>query len=80
METETLTFEQAALELETIVTQLEAGALDLDAIVALYQRGRCLVAHCQQLLDDVALRVQQLAPDAEGRLQALPFDLQHPTS
>lgn len=75
MEKETLTFEQASAELEEIVSQLEQGTLDLDATVALYQRGRHLVSHCQGLLDEVALRVQKLAPDDTGSMQPAPFDV-----
>ncbi len=77
-EKEALTFEQASAELEDIVRKLEQGTLDLDATVALYQRGRHLVAHCQGLLDEVALRVQKLVPDDVGQMQPVPFDRNSP--
>jgi exodeoxyribonuclease VII small subunit len=60
-----LTFEQALAELEEVVASLEEGALDLEDTVVLYQRGRGLAEHCQHLLDDVALRVQQLTSENE---------------
>jgi len=60
---EDLTFEETLGELETIVQRLESGELKLEETVSLYQRGQQLAAHCQALLDDVALRVQQLQPD-----------------
>jgi exodeoxyribonuclease VII small subunit len=69
-ELETLTFEEALAELEDVVTSLEEGTLDLEGTVALYQRGRGLAEHCQQLLDDVALRVQQLTAENE----TVPFE------
>jgi exodeoxyribonuclease VII small subunit len=62
---EQLTFEKALAELTSIVETLESGTLDLDETVTHYQRGRCLAAHCQHLLDEVEVRVQQLAPDGQ---------------
>ncbi len=70
---ETLTFEQALAELEEVVASLEEGTLDLEDTVVLYQRGRGLAEHCQRLLDDVALRVQQLTSENE----VVPFDAAH---
>ena len=67
---EALSFEQALAELETVVAQLEEGTLCLEDTVTLYQRGRALSKHCQQLLDDVALQVQQLTSDGE----TVPFE------
>lgn len=62
---EDLAFEDALQELSTIVQQLEGGDLKLEETVALYQRGQQLAERCQTLLDEVALRVQQLRPDGE---------------
>ncbi len=68
-----LPFEQAMAELETLVRRLEEGALPLEETVVLYQRGRELSAHCQRLLDQAALRVQQLTPDGAGGQTEAPF-------
>lgn len=62
---EDLAFEEALQELSAIVQQLEDGELKLEETVALYQRGQQLAERCQTLLDEVALRVQQLQPDGE---------------
>jgi exodeoxyribonuclease VII small subunit len=62
---EDLAFEDTLQELSTIVQQLEGGDLKLEETVALYQRGQQLAERCQTLLDEVALRVQQLRPDGE---------------
>ena len=70
---EELSFEQALAELEATVEKMESGELNLDETVAVYERGRALAAHCQQLLDDVSLRVEQLAPDGEGGHDVAPF-------
>jgi len=68
-----LLFEKAVTELESVVAKLEGDGLSLDETVALYERGRALAAHCQHLLDDVSLRVQQLSVSAEGEAAVVPF-------
>ncbi len=70
-----MSFEQALAELETVVQQLESGALALEETVALYERGRKLAQYCQSLLDDVDLRLQQLIPDGAGGHTAAPLAL-----
>lgn len=73
---EDMAFEQALAELEQIVEKLEGEGLSLDETVTLYQRGRELADHCQQVLDTVELRVQQLTPDSDGTMREVPFDLE----
>lgn len=58
-----LSFEAASGELETIVSQLESGTLNLDETVTLYQRGRQLAKHCQALLNTIELRIQKIGQD-----------------
>lgn len=70
-----MSFEQALAELETVVQQLESGALALEETVTLYERGRQLAQLCQSLLDAVDLRLQQLVPDGAGGFTAAPLVL-----
>lgn len=58
---EDMTLEQALGELEQVVEQLDAGDLDLNQVLALYERGQRLARFCQQQLDEAELRVEQLA-------------------
>lgn len=58
---ESLSFEDSFSELETTVRRLESGELPLEELVALYERGRKLAAHCQHLLDSAELRLTRLA-------------------
>ena len=67
----TLSFEQALTELESAVRALETGGQSLEDLVSLYQRGRALTTHCQQLLDDVELRIARLTPNGDAE----PFDV-----
>lgn len=60
---EEMTLEQALGELEQVVEQLDAGDLDLNQVLTLYERGQWLARHCQQQLDEAELRIEQLAGD-----------------
>ncbi len=68
-----LPFERALAELEAVVQRLESGVLTLEETVALYARGRELARHCQSLLDEADLRLQQLAPDGAGGYVTTPL-------
>jgi exodeoxyribonuclease VII small subunit len=43
-------FETALAELETIVSSMEGGKLELEASIAAYKRGMELMKHCQAQL------------------------------
>ena len=60
-----LSFEDAYAELETIVTKLESGELSLEDSVRLFERGRELSEHCQKILDESELRVNQLTDNGD---------------
>ena len=60
---ETLSYEQALAELETIVASLEANKLPLEESMALFERGQALTKHCMELLDKAELRIKQLSGD-----------------
>jgi exodeoxyribonuclease VII small subunit len=70
-----LSFEDALRELEGIVQKLEGDGLALADTVALYERGRALAQHCQEVLDTVALRVQQVQTNEDGAVRIVPFTL-----
>jgi exodeoxyribonuclease VII small subunit len=61
-----LPFEKAFQDLEAVVRQLEGGQLPLHEALALFERGQTLAAHCQTLLDDAELKIQQLTPAPGG--------------
>lgn len=58
--TQTLNFEDALAELESIVNQLEEQELSLEKLVELYERGTILQAHCSGILDQVKHRIEKL--------------------
>jgi len=72
---ETLSFEAAMAELETIVRQLEAGDAPLDASVDLYSRGEALKKHCEARLAAAQVRIEKITTGAEGKATGTqPFD------
>ncbi len=58
-----LSYEQALVELETIVASLEGNKLSLEETMALFERGKELTQHCVDLLDKAELRVKKLSGD-----------------
>ena len=58
---ESLSYEQAFAELESIVAALENEQRSLDESMALYERGQALVKRCAKILDKAELKVKQLS-------------------
>lgn len=58
--TDTPSYEALYTRMQAIVARLEAGELALEEALALYEEGVTVAAACQRLLDQAALRVQEL--------------------
>lgn len=68
----TTRFEDALVELETVVQKLEAGEQTLDKSLEDFERGIALARFCQQSLSDADHKVQVLLQDkGEPRLTNL---------
>jgi len=65
-----LNYEQAQTALEEVITALENDPVNLEASVALFEKGKELIKHCQVLLDTAELKVRQLGADGS----ILPLD------
>ncbi len=63
---EVMSFEAALAELENIVTKLERGQVELDAAIALYERGQMLKSHCEQKLKEAESRLEKVVLAASG--------------
>lgn len=61
-----LPFEKALAELETIVTRLESGKVDLEQSIAIYERGEALKKHCEKLLKDAEARIEKITLKPDG--------------
>jgi exodeoxyribonuclease VII small subunit len=66
---ESLTFEKALEELETLVQRMEDGRLPLEESLAAYQRGSELIKFCEGRLTDAQARIAVLEG---GELRDLP--------
>jgi exodeoxyribonuclease VII small subunit len=60
-----LNYEQALAELETLLTSLEGESKDLEATMAMFERGKSLITRCQELLEKAELKVRQLTENGE---------------
>lgn len=65
-EIDQMTFEQALVALEEIVTQLERGDVPLDQSISLYERGEKLRAACQKRLDSAQARIEKIVAGSDG--------------
>jgi exodeoxyribonuclease VII small subunit len=63
---EDLSFEAALEELETIVSRLEQGEVDLEDSIALYERGMALKAHCERKLKGAEMRLEKIVLGPDG--------------
>lgn len=63
---EDLSFEAALEELETIVSRLEQGEVDLEDSIALYERGMALKAHCEKKLKGAEMRLEKIVLGPDG--------------
>ena len=61
-----MNFETALAELEDIVEKLESGKVDLEASIAIYERGEALKKHCEKLLKDAEARIEKITLKADG--------------
>lgn len=63
---ETVTFEEALQELESIVASLERGEVSLDDAIAAFERGTQLKSHCQARLEEARMKVEKIKVPAAG--------------
>ena len=70
----TLSFEQALTELETIVHGLEKGDTPLEQSIESYERGVALKKHCESKLRDAQAKIEKITVSADGSLSTQPLD------
>jgi exodeoxyribonuclease VII small subunit len=62
-----LSFEKALAALEDIVARLEAGKVDLEESIKIYERGEALRKHCEAKLKEAEARIEKITLDAGGK-------------
>jgi len=58
---DSLSYEEAFAELESIVAVLENEQKSLDDSMALYERGQALIKHCAKILEKAELKIKKLS-------------------
>jgi len=71
---ETLSFEDALNELETIVRSLESGSAPLEKSIESYERGIALKKHCETRLKDARAKIEKITIAPDGTLGTEPLD------
>jgi len=70
--TESPSFEKSMERLETIVADMESGALSLDAMIKQFEEGQGLIRFCSGKLDEVERKIERLLTK-EGPVETAPF-------
>lgn len=71
---ESLSFEQAMKELETIVRRLESGQVELETAIGDYERGKLIQRHCERKLNEARMKVEAVVKNDVGELTLKPFE------
>jgi exodeoxyribonuclease VII small subunit len=66
--------EEALARLDAIVRQLEAGNIDLDRSLALFEEGVALSRHASRRLSEAERRIARLVRSLDGSFRTEPFD------
>ena len=66
-----MAFEAALAELEEIVDHLEKGAVALDELIRLYERGEALKKRCDELLKNAEMRIEKITLSADGAIRGV---------
>ena len=69
-----LSFEEAILELEQIVEDLERGDIELEDSISIYERGVILKAHCETKLKAAKMKIDKIVSHPDGDFSSEPLD------
>jgi len=71
---ESLSFENALMELEKIVRALETGEAALEDSITAYERGIKLKLHCENKLRDAQAKIEKIQITQDGSIKTQPLD------
>ncbi len=72
-EVEKMSFEESINILEELVKELEAGGIDLDRSIEIYEKAVILRNHCRKILDDSERRIQKIM-ESSGQIKTEDFE------
>ncbi len=61
--TESLTYEQALGELESLIERIEKGEIGLEESLTEYRRGAALLKRCRGILETAEQQIEELTAD-----------------
>lgn len=69
-----LSFEEAIMQLENIVRELESGRIKLDDAVTAYEKAVALKQLCENKLKAAQLKIEKIEVTPNGDLTTTPLD------
>lgn len=69
-----LSFEEALIQLESIVRELEGGKIKLDDAVEAYEKATALKKFCEEKLKAAQLKIEKINVSPEGVVSTEPLD------
>lgn len=69
-----LSFEEALVQLESIVRELEGGKIKLDDAVEAYEKATALKKFCEEKLKVAQLKIEKINVSPEGVVSTEPLD------
>lgn len=69
-----LSFEEALVQLESIVRELEGGKIKLDDAVEAYEKATALKKICEEKLKAAQLKIEKINVSPEGVVSTEPLD------
>lgn len=73
---ESMSFEEAMQELETVVRRLETGQVPLEDAIGFYERGASLKERCDILLRKARLKVEEIMQKPDGSFETQSSELE----
>ena len=69
-----ISFEEALIQLENIVRELEGWKIKLDDAVEAYEKATSLKKFCEQKLKDAQLKIEKINISQDGTISTEPLD------
>ena len=69
-----LSFEEALVQLESIVRELEGGKIKLDDAVEAYEKATALKKFCEEKLKAAQVKIEKINVSPEGVVSTEPLD------
>ena len=76
LEITAMSFEEALMELEKLVRQLEEGKTRLDDSITAYERGMALKRHCETKLREAQAKIDRIAIASDGTVTTQPANIE----